>query len=502
MSILEMSNITKTFGGVHALTDVHFTVETGEIHALMGENGAGKSTLMNILTGVIPMDSGKILFDGVNYVHPTIKQMEKAGIAFVHQEINVINDLRVFENIFLNREIKTKAGILDQKKMIKETKELFEHLGVDMDPLEMVSELKTSEKQLLEICRALHAKAKLLILDEPTTALSNEEIQHLFGILKKMKEEGKALIFISHKMPEIFAIADSYTVFRNGRFISCGKISDTTPQQMTSDMIGEVYAEKDVYKERGLGDVVLKLEKLSGEGFQDIDLEVRKGEIVAFTGLAGCGASELMQTMFGVLPIHSGSIEVSGKRVHGNICHFMKNGISMLPSNRKENSVIPDMSILENMYVAEHSLSKRHQYISDEKEQKRYAKYVDMLHIKAGKSEESINSLSGGNQQKVFLARWLNTGADIMLFDNPTQGVDVGAKEEIYQLILEFAEAGKTILINTLEIPEIKKVSDRCVVFYEGKIAKIFPHSEVDERQVMLYSTNALNAAGGKEDGK
>lgn len=498
MSILEMKNITKAFGGVHALTDVHFSVNAGEIHALMGENGAGKSTLMNILTGVIPMDQGSIVFDGVSYTHPAIKQMEKAGIAFVHQEINVINDLRVFENIFLNRELKTKAGILDQKKMIRETEELFRDLGVDMDPLEMVSELKTSEKQLLEICRALYAKAKLLILDEPTTALNNEEISHLFEILKKMKESGKALIFISHKMPEIFALADRYTVFRNGQYVSSGDISETTPQKMTSDMIGEVYAEKDVYKPRELGDVVLKLKRLSGSGFKNIDLEVKKGEIVAFTGLAGCGASELMQTMFGVLPVHGGTIEVKGKSVRDKVFRFMRNGVAMLPSNRKENSVIPDMSILENMYVAEHSLSRKKQIISMNQEMERYRKYIDMLRIKAGRPEESINSLSGGNQQKVFLARWLNTGAEILLFDNPTQGVDVGAKEEIYQLILQFAEAGKTILINTLEIPEIKKVSDRCVVFYGGEIVKIFSHEEIDEKQVMLYSTNAWNAAGGK----
>lgn len=498
MSILEMKNITKTFGGVHALTDVHFSVNAGEIHALMGENGAGKSTLMNILTGVIPMDKGSIVFNGENYPQPTINQMEKAGIAFVHQEINVVNDLRVFENIFLNRELKTKWGYLDQKKMIKETEKLFEHLGVQIDPLEMVSELKTSEKQLLEICRALYADAKLMILDEPTTALSNEEIQHLFGILKRMRDEGKALIFISHKMPEIFAIADRYTVFRNGMFVSSGKISETTPQRMTSDMIGEVYAEMEVYKPRKLGETILKLKHLSGNGFKNIDLEVRKGEIVAFTGLAGCGASELMQTMFGVLHSTGGSIEVNGKEVHGNVCKFMQNGVAMLPSNRKENSVIPDMTILENMYVAEHSLSSKKQIISNNEEMERYQKYVEMLRIKAGSPDDPINSLSGGNQQKIFLARWLNTGADILLFDNPTQGVDVGAKEEIYQLILQFAEEGKTILINTLEIPEIKKVSDRCVVFYSGEIAKIFSHEEIDEKQVMLYSTNALNAAGGK----
>ncbi len=364
----------------------------------------------------------------------------------------------------------------------------------------MVSELKTSEKQLLEICRALYAEAKLLILDEPTTALSNEEIDHLFGILKKMKESGKTLIFISHKMPEIFTVADRYTVFRNGRFISSGRIEDTTPQKMTSDMIGEVYAEKDVYKPRKLGDVVLKLKHLSGNGFKDIDLEVRQGEIVAFTGLAGCGASELMQTMFGVLPSLGGAIEIEGKETRGSVARFMQNKMAMLPSNRKENSVLPDMNIMENMYVAEHTLSWKHQVISQKEELERYENSVKSLRIKAGKYEEPINSLSGGNQQKVFLARWLNTGADILLFDNPTQGVDVGAKEEIYQLILQLAEAGKTILINTLEIPEIKKVSDRCVVFYGGRVAKIFSHEEISEKQVMLYSTNALNVAGGKEN--
>lgn len=502
MSILEMNHITKTFGGVHALTDVHFSVEAGEIHALMGENGAGKSTLMNILTGVIPMDEGSIVFDGQKYDHPSIKMMEKAGIAFVHQEINVVNDLMVYENIFLNRELKTKYGILDKKRMVKETEELFERLGVHIEPLEMVSELKTSEKQLLEICRALYAQARLLILDEPTTALSNEEISHLFEILKKMKEEGKALIFISHKMPEIFAIADRYTVFRNGQFISSGEIANTTPQQMTSDMTGEEYAEKDVYEPRPLGDVVLRLKRLSGNGFTDVDLELRQGEIVAFTGLAGCGASELMQTMFGVLPASGGTIEIEGKETHGSVAHFMRNKMAMLPSNRKENSVLPDMNILENMYVAEHTLSWNHQIISQKEELKRYESSVNSLRIKAGKHEESINSLSGGNQQKVFLARWLNTGADILLLDNPTQGVDVGAKEEIYQLILQLAQSGKTIIINTLEIPEIKRVSDRCVVFYSGRIAKTFSHEEISEKQVMLYSTNALNVAGGKENGE
>ena len=498
-TILNMQGISKSFGGVHALVDVHLDVERGEIHALLGENGAGKSTLMNILTGVVPMDKGHIEFDGNVYDQPTIRQMEDAGIAFVHQELSVINDLTVYENIFLNREIRNKWHILEKKQMIAQTKDLFCRLGVDMDPMTMVSELKTSEKQLLEICRALHANAKLLILDEPTTALSNEEIRHLFGILENMKASGTAFIFISHKMPEIFAIADRYTVFRNGQFISSGYIKDTDSKSLTSDMIGQEYADKDVYEPRPLGDVVVKLDKLSGQGFKNIDLEIRKGEIVAFTGLAGSGASEVLQTMFGALPIESGVLEIHGKAISGSIAHFMRHQVAMLPSNRKENSAIPDMSILENCQIAEHTLSFGKPVIHEKEELSKFEKLKQMLRIKSDSPHDPINSLSGGNQQKVFLARWLNTNADILIFDNPTQGVDVGAKAEIYQLILQFAQEGKTVIINTLEIPEIKKVSDRCVVLYDGGLAKIFNHDEINEQDVMMYSTNAVAAAGKSE---
>ena len=498
-TLLQMRGISKSFGGVHALTDVHLDVEKGEIHALLGENGAGKSTLMNILTGIVPMDEGHIEFDGKVYVRPSIRQMEEAGIAFVHQELSVINDLTVYENIFLNREIRSKWHVLEKKQMIAQTRELFQRLGVSMDPLTMVSELKTSEKQLLEICRALHANARLLILDEPTTALSNEEISHLFEILKNMKAEGTSFIFISHKMPEIFAIADRYTVFRNGRFVSSGLIRDTDSRSLTSDMIGQEYADKEVYLPRILGNVVLELKGLTGHGFRDVDLVVRKGEIVAFTGLAGSGASEVLQTMFGVLPMVSGTVEVHGKSISGSICRFMEHKIAMLPSNRKENSVIPDMTIQENFQIAEHTLSRRKPVIHRQAEATAFDRLHKMLRIKFDDSQDPINSLSGGNQQKVFLARWLNTDADILIFDNPTQGVDVGAKAEIYQLILQFAQEGKTVIINTLEIPEIKKVADRCVVFYDGAVAKIFQRDEISEQSVMLYSTNAVAEAGKSE---
>ena len=492
MNILEMKNVSKAFGGSQALSNIDFSVVEGEIHALLGENGAGKSTLMNILTGVIPADSGSIMFDGKDYPSPSISQMEAAGIAFVHQELNVINDLTVADNIFLCREL-TSLGIIKKKEQIARTKELFESLGVEIEPTAMVSELKTSEKQLLEICRALYVDAKLLILDEPTTALSNKEIDLLFGILRKLKTQGKSFIFISHKMPEIFALADRYTVLRNGEFISSGNIKDVTAHEVTSMMVGSQYVDEDVYQPRELGEVVLELKNYSGQGFHDIDLEVRKGEIIAFTGLAGCGASELMQTMFGALPSEGGKMLVHGKTMGGSIVRFMKNGVTMLASNRKENSVVPDMSIMENFYLAEHEISHtRHPMINMKQENARYAVQKESLHIKAGSSSDSILSLSGGNQQKVFLARCLNIGADVLLFDNPTQGVDVGAKEEIYRLILGFANEGKTVIINTLEIPEIQKVADRCVVFYEGRIIRTFKHEEVNEHDVMLYSTNAI----------
>ena len=489
--ILEMNHISKSFGGAKALSDVHFEMEEGEVHALLGENGAGKSTLMNILSGVITADSGKIIFLGKEYTAPTIKEMEEAGLAFVHQELNVINDLSVADNIFLRNEIRNRFGLINEKEQIKKTRELFESLGVDMNPSEMVSNLKTSEKQLLEICKALYSDARLLILDEPTTALSNDEIEHLFSILRRLKKAGKSFVFISHKMPEIFSIADRYTVFRNGQYISSGRIADVDAQKLTSDMVGVNYVDADYYEPRELGEEILRLHNYSGHGFNKINLSVRRGEVLAFTGLAGSGASELMQTMFGVLPNEGGYIEVNGTKITGKIGKFMKSKISMLPANRKENSVIPDLSILENFYTSEHVLSKKKQFINEKAELEKYQIQKEKLKIKAENSSLGIASLSGGNQQKVFLARWLNTGAEVLLFDNPTQGVDVGAKSEIYRLILEFAKQGQTVIINTLEIPEVQKVADRCVVFYEGEIAAILDHKDVTEQVVMAYSTGA-----------
>ena len=493
MNILEMHNIHKAFVGVPVLKGVDLVVKQGEVHALLGENGAGKSTLMNILTGVYPLDAGRVIFNGKDITNCTIAESEEAGVAFVHQELNLFNDLRVFENIFFNKELVTRFGKLRKQEMIQKCEEVFANLGVSIDPTELVEHLSASEKQTLEIAKAIFFEAKLLILDEPTTALSNEEIDHLFEIVNKLKAEGKSFIFISHKMPEIFRISDSYTVLRNGEFIQTGKIADVTAPEVTSTMVGSTFSTAEIYSPREMGENILELDGVSGPNFSDVSLQVRRGEIVGITGLQGSGASEFLQSIFGELPTFSGTVKVNGELFTRNtIHHAMKKGVALLPANRKENSVVPDMSILENMYLSEHELSANKQAIHKSVELGKYDSQKAKLNIKAESPHNLILSLSGGNQQKVFFARWLNTDADLLLLDNPTQGIDVGAKAEIYKLILKLAEEGKTILVNTQEIPELQRMADRCAVFYSGRIVKILPHEEITEQIVMQYATNAL----------
>lgn len=501
MEMLKMTSISKSFSGVTVLKQVDFSVRQGEVHALLGENGAGKSTLMNILAGIYKRDFGTIEFDGRPLEHITVQSSERAGIAFVHQELNLFNDLKVYENIFLRKEIVNKLGVLDKKQMISKTKEVFCNLGVDIDPNALVADLETSKKQLLEIAKALFANAKLFILDEPTTALNNEEIEHLFKTINKIKAEGKSFIFISHKMNEIFDIADRFTVLRNGEFIHTGFIKDTTPQKATELMVGCGYSDREVYEKRELGEVILETEDFSGAGFYGINLSVRKGEVIGLTGLKGAGVSEMMNAIFGASPVLGGKLKIRGKEIQNNSIHTaMKNGVAMIAANRKENSVIPDFTLLENNYISEHTLSKKHPIIHVKKETKKFNRIQNILNIKANSPSDFITSLSGGNQQKVILSRWLNTQPEILMMDNPTQGIDVGAKSELYRLILELAKKGKTILVNTLEIPEVMKVADRCVVFYHGRIQKILEREEITEQKVMLYATNAINAAEGTKN--
>lgn len=503
MKLLQMRNITKSFYGVTVLDQVNFEMEMGEVHALLGENGAGKSTLMNILGGVYRRDSGDVEYCGRSLGHLSIRQAAELGIAFVHQELGVLGNLKVYENLFLNRELQGKFRNLDKKKMIAQANKLFARLGVEIDPEAVVEHLEPSQKQLLEIAKAFHADARLLILDEPTTALGREETEHLFRLIRQMKQSGRSFIFISHKMPEVFEIADRYTVLRNGRQVASGEIAGADPEAITRQMVGESYASETLYVPRETGEPVLELQKLSGRGFRNVTFSVRRGEIVGLTGLLKAGTSEVMQAIFGIEPFWSGTMKVWGNTVAPRSLHqAMHNKIAMLAADRKENSIIPEMTLLENTYLAEHCLSGRQPLIRKRLELEKYDKYRSMLGIKAKSHEETIVTLSGGNQQKVILGRWLNTDADILLLDNPTQGIDVGAKAEIYKLILQLAQQGKTILIHTMEIPEIQKIADWCAVFYHGEIQQILTRAEITEGRVMLLATNAstMHAASGLEE--
>jgi len=502
MELLEMKSIDKAFFGVSVLNQVSISIERKQVLALLGENGAGKSTLMNVLAGVHKMDSGTVLFDGKVLVSSSVKEAEAAGIAFVHQELNIINDLKVYENVFLGREVTTRFGRLKNKEMIAETKKLFSRLGVDIDPTVKAGELDTSKKQMLEIGKALHTDAKLIILDEPTTALNNEEIKKLFEMIQRLKNEGRAFIFISHKMPEIFEIADTYAVLRNGSLINSGYIKDINPEEVTKYMVGNSLSINETYEERKLGETILELKNLKGKGFDSINFTIRRGEIVGFTGLQGAGCSEVLQSIFGVQNIESGKLFIHGKELAKHSVHdAMKNKVAMLPANRKENSIIQDMNLLENTYISEHAINGLKQHINKKLEIKKYNHYKEKLNIKAGSYTQYITSLSGGNQQKVIIARWLNTDADVLLLDNPTQGIDVGAKDEIYKLIMELSKEGKTIIINTLEIPEIQRIADRCVVFYHGNIVTELSRNEIKEETVMLYATNAVYKQTSKMEG-
>ena len=498
--MLKMQNISKSFFGVNVLNNVDFNVGKGEIHALLGENGAGKSTLMNILSGVHTRDCGTVEFDGNMLEHTTVKLSESAGIVFVHQELNLFNDLRVYENIFLCKEITNIFGSLKKKEMLQKTKELFSSFEVNINPNDFVSDLSTSEKQLVEIANALFVNAILFILDEPTTSLNNFEIEHLFGIIKRLKKMGKSFIFISHKMSEIFDISDRYTVLRDGNLIASSNISDVDSNAIVSLMVGKNYSDECSYEPRNIGDSILEITNLSGECFNNVSMDIKRGQIIGFTGLLGSGISEMFQTIFGILPIKSGTLKINGNIIDKNNIHrSMKNHIGMIPANRKENSIIQNFTILENSYISEHTLSAHKQHIFNKKEIKKYEKFKHMLNIKANNSSDLITLLSGGNQQKVIIARWLDTNADILIMDNPKQGIDVNAKSEIYKLIHELAKNGKTILVNTLEISEIQKIADLCIVFYNGAVNAILNRDNMSEKNVMSYATGASNVNEGEK---
>ena len=493
---LQMQDIVKSYSGVTVLNSVSLNVRQGEIHALLGENGAGKTTLMNILGGVVPKDSGNIILFGSSVRISSPADSQALGVAFIHQELNVVNDLRVYENMFLGHELYTKAGLLDSKRMCAETSRVFEKMHVSIDPKTMMSDLETSYKQIVEIAKALLMEAKLIIMDEPTTSLTQKEIDNVFSIIRNLtKEHGVTVIFISHKLGEVVDFCDSYTVLRNGENVSsgcilqedCTKISQTDIARM---MVGRDVLSQQVYEDHTIGDTLLEVKDLKvGSFVKGVSFSLKKGEILGVTGLLGDGKDEMVRAIFGDLP-YSGEISKQGKELRVNHpSQAKKKGIGFLPANRKENAIIKDLSIQDNINIT--ALEKCYGYIglSVKKEQSIAIEYCEKLQIKFGQLIHKITSLSGGNQQKVVLSKWLNANPDIMIMSNPTQGVDVGAKNEIYSAIMKLAKQNIGVIITSGEAQEIIKLCDRVLVMYHGELRGELRRDQLTEENIMILST-------------
>jgi ribose transport system ATP-binding protein len=496
--ILKMTGISKAFAGQYALFEVDFSVAVGEIHALIGENGAGKTTLMNILGGVLPPDSGEIFVAGVKTAIPSPAASRRLGISFIHQELDLVNDLHVYENFFLGAELRTRLGFVDAPAMCTKTQSILAQLDVKIDPRELVGKLDASYKQVVEIGRALLQNAKILIMDEPTTSLTEHEIRHLFSIMRALRERGVAVIFISHKLKEVLSICDGYTVLRDGRVAASGRVGDgVTEEDLARKMVGHEMAVEQFYQARQIGETVLSVEGLSCEGFfREVSFNLRRREILGFTGLVGDGRTEVFECIFGSREKTSGRIIVEGtQRSITRPQKALSAGIGFAPKNRKENALIKDFSVRANTTISRLGGFTRGPFIDSRWEKKRTQEHVNNLNIKVQNVNVPITSLSGGNQQKVVLAKWIEAGSHIMILDNPTQGIDVGAKAEIYHLIMRMATEGTSFIILSTEVPEVLKVCDRVVVMYHGEVRAILDRAEATEESIMLYATGAKRQA-------
>ena len=487
---LSMTQISKSFGTNRVLRAVDFALAPGEIRALIGENGAGKSTLMNILGGVVRADAGEILLDGraVRFSKP--RASLDAGVAFVHQELNLVNDLAVYENLFIGRELR-KGGFLDASAMCQRAVEVFARMGIEMDVRTLVRDLDASYKQIVEIARALLMNARIIIMDEPTTSLTEIEIERVFEMMRTLKAEGVGIVFISHKLKEVMAVCDSYSVLRDGELVASGAVADTTTETLAHHMVGHDVRTLNLQRQRPVGETVLRTEKLSFAGrFKDVSFRICAGEIVGFTGLLGDGRSELFQAIFGALPGYGGELFVHERpRRVRNTSHAKALGIGYVPRDRKENGIIKDLSVLENGSMVTLSSLMRYGLLDGRRQRAEFARQADALAIKMERMDDPITSLSGGNQQKVVLAKWLSANPDVLIFDNPTQGVDVGAKEEIYDIILALADAGVAVVVLSSEAQEIIRVCDRALVMFHGAVQGELAGGEMTEQRIMMLAT-------------
>lgn len=488
---VQMTEINKSFGTNHVLESVDFELHAGEIHALMGENGAGKSTLMNILTGLHKKDSGSILIDGKEKYFHNPKEAEEFGLTFIHQEMNTFSNMTVLENMYLNREIKTSFGLLDNKKMAQGADAIFQELQISLDINEQVSNLSVGEQQMLEIAKSLMLNGQVLIMDEPTAALSESEINNLFKIIRKLKEKGVAIVYISHRMEEIFELCDRITIMRDGHSISTYQIKDVEMDQIVRDMVGRDIGDFYPEKTNPIGEVKFEVKNLSSKNlFHDVSFSVNEGEILGFSGLMGAGRTEIMRAIFGIDSHDSGEILIEGKVVSiKEPFDAIKHGIGFLTEDRKEEGLILDFSLKDNVLLpsVDNFVKKG---VIDQKTSNDFVELLlKRLTVKAESMNDTASSLSGGNQQKVVLAKWVGIGPQVLILDEPTRGVDVGAKREIYLLMNELAARGVAIIVISSDLPEVISISDRIVVVREGQIAGELIKEEATQEKIMNLAT-------------
>ncbi len=489
--VVEMKSIKKAFGGNKVLHGVDFRLQKGSVHALLGENGTGKTTLMNILGGVIPCDKGEVYINGTKAVINSPSVAEQYNIAFIHQEIMLVNDLCIYENLFLGNELKNGIKI-NKKVMINKSRNILSNMGIDLDPSALTSTLTASYKQIVEIASALLKNAKIIIMDEPTASLNQTEIERIFMIMETLRTKGVSFVFISHKLNEVLRICDYFTVMRDGQIVISDKLTaDVDEHKLAGYMVGKEVSFDTAYSRRTVGRKILETKALThGKDFENINLTLHQGEILGVTGLLGDGRSELFATIYGCNPEYEGEIIVNGQKENISSTVIAKKlGISYLPNNRKEKGIIKDLSISKNMSIAILDRLKKLFVIDKKSELSSNKQYIEKLNIKLHNLNNSILSLSGGNQQKVILAKTLSSEPNILILDNPTQGVDISAKFEIYSIIIKLAESGVGIVILSNEPQEILTLSDRIYVMYQGKIKKEFNRDEASQKKIMIVAT-------------
>ena len=491
--ILNMTDVKKSFGVVKALKGANLELRRGEVHALMGENGAGKSTMIKVLTGIYEIDSGNIIYDGKQLVFKSPKESQEAGLAVVHQELNMMNHLTVAQNIFIGRESMKMKWFTDDRAINRKTKELFKMFNMDIDPNEFVGNLTVGKQQMVEIVKAVSMDAKVVIFDEPTASLTEAEIAELFKIIRSLKEQGIAIVYISHRMDEIFDITDRITVLRDGEYIGQVVTKETTKDELINMMVGRtVYEDPKEFSQVDEGaEVVLSVKNLSRKNeVKDVSFDLHKGEILGFSGLMGAGRTEVARLIFGADKKDSGDIYVHGQKVAITKPEdAIKHGIGYLSEDRKQFGVVVGLSVADNIVQPSLDNFIKNGLIDDKKIHEVSEEYVKSMDVRTSSTHQLLKNLSGGNQQKVVISKWLAQDSDILIFDEPTRGIDVGAKSEIYSLMNELVENGKSIIMISSELTEVLRMSDRIVIMCEGVKTKELPIEEATQEKILHYAT-------------